>query len=365
MATCSKSEDCKYDLQQHRLDVNKLSEEQLYLNVHIWSARKLLITKYKHNHVLWNRTFHHYSNQVNQNPSLRHNHWIYFKRLRKLIYHQTNAILKQGYYTTNDKTIILNQNLAFEKSIQLSKCYKDTRKLLLNKQDEIKQDKESQTIVEILNGDCIDAGHKLLNDGYNPIVLNCGGSRHGGGGWKDGAGAQEENLFRRTSYSVALNENTNCALYPIPKYGCLYSPNIIVFRGNEITQGYKLLDKPFELSFIIGCMIRHPKYNKDNGKYAKELRINQIICDKIRSIFRVSLYNKHDSIVLTAWGCGDFGNKPQDIAALFKIVINENEFKNKFKKIVFAILEDHNTKRSHNPEGNLQPFINVFNSDEL
>ena len=52
MATCSKSEYCKYDLQQDRLDVNKLSEKQLYLNVHIWSARKLLITKYKHNHVL-------------------------------------------------------------------------------------------------------------------------------------------------------------------------------------------------------------------------------------------------------------------------------------------------------------------------
>ena len=115
------------------------------------------------------------------------------------------------------------------------------------------------------------------------------------------------------------------------------------------------MNKPFELSFIIGCMIRHP-----NAK--NQIKINQIICDKIRSIFRVSLYYLHDSIVLTAWGCGDFGNKPQNIAKLFKQIINENEFKNKFKKIVFAILDDHNAKRSHNPHGNLQPFIDVFNS---
>ena len=338
------------DSKQERLDINQLSEEKLYLNIHIWAVRKLLITKYDHNHVFWDKAYQHYTNQVRNDPSKRHNHWIYFKRLRKLIYHQTSSILEKGYYFVEKNKILLNQNNTFEKSIKFTKRYKDTRCILLDDNDN--DNNLCKTSIKVLNIDCIDAGYQLLKDGYNPIVLNCGGSRHAGGGWKDGAGAQEENLFRRTSFSVSLNKNTNNELYPIPKYGCIYSPNIVVFRGNEINQGYKLLEKPFQMTFITGCMIKRPKH--ENNKY------RQIICNKIRSIFRVSLHHKHDSIVLTAIGCGDFKNDPQIIAQLFKQVMNENEFKGKFKMIVFAILDDHNTRKSHNPHGNLKPFADVF-----
>eukprot|EP01084_Bolivina_argentea_P197630 338638_1 len=339
---------------QERLDINQLSEEELYFNIHIWAVRKLLITKYKHNAKFWSNAFKHYTNIVKNNPSQRHQHWIYFKRLRKLIYHQTSDILKNQYYILNNKRIFLNQNKAFQKSIKGAVLYDDTRKLNRFHGNMIKQVITNNTIIKVLNIDCIDGGQQLVENGYNPIILNCGGSRHAGGGWTDGAGAQEENLFRRTSFSVVLNKKTNCNLYPIPKYGCIYVPNIVVFRGNEIN-GYELLGKPFEMAFIIGCMIRHPKYNNKNVQ-----KINNIICDKIRSIFRVSLYYKHDSIVLTAWGCGDFGNKPKDIAGLFKQVIDEKEFRNRFKTIVFAILDDHNSNRSHNRDGNIIPFIKVF-----
>ena len=40
--------------------------------------------------------------------------------------------------------------------------------------------------------------------------------------------------------------------------------------------------------------------------------------------------------------------------------MNEIEFKNKFRRIVFAILDDHNAHQSHNPQGNFLPFANVF-----
>ena len=63
-----------------------------------------------------------------------------------------------------------------------------------------------------------------------------------------------------------------------------------------------------------------------------------------------------DSIVLGAFGCGAFHNPPKHIARLFHEVINEKEFKDKYKLIAFAILEDHNSPRG----GNLQPFIEEF-----
>jgi len=74
-------------------------------------------------------------------------------------------------------------------------------------------------------------------------------------------------------------------------------------------------------------------------------------------MLRIGLLHGHDSIVLGAFGCGAFHNPPHHIAQLFHEVIDEAEFKNKYKLIAFAVLEDLNSPRG----GNLQPFIEEFN----
>lgn len=68
----------------------------------------------------------------------------------------------------------------------------------------------------------------------------------------------------------------------------------------------------------------------------------------------------HDSLVLSAMGCEAFANLPAHIAKLFHQVIEEDEFNNKFKLIVFAILDGYRTGLRHNPEGNLLPFQGEF-----
>jgi uncharacterized protein (TIGR02452 family) len=86
---------------------------------------------------------------------------------------------------------------------------------------------------------------------------------------------------------------------------------------------------------------------------------------KIRTILRIALAHGHDSLVLGAFGCGAFRNPPKHMAELFKAVFAEDEFINRFRKIVFAIVEDHNSRREHNPEGNLKPFMEVFGSTSV
>ena len=62
----------------------------------------------------------------------------------------------------------------------------------------------------VMNIDCIDIGINLLNKGYNPLILNMADANDLGGVWQCGAGAQEENLFRRTfAQSLANNECYN------------------------------------------------------------------------------------------------------------------------------------------------------------
>ena len=38
----------------------------------------------------------------------------------------------------------------------------------------------------------------------------------------------------------------------------------------------------------------------------------------------------------------------------------EPDFKNRFQKVVFAIIDYHNAGKEHNKEGNFEPFKRVF-----
>ena len=188
-------------------------------------------------------------------------------------------------------------------------------------------------------------------------------------------GAQEENLFRRSTYAASLCNTLNSFKhehlldkerkwsYPMHEFGCIYSPDIYIFRSNEST-GYKYLCCPFTLSFIAGAMYRFPEIDPESNRY-KDKDIEDKIKQKICSILRVSYANGHDCLVMSAWGCGAFKNPPRHQAELWYQVLMENEFKNIFKCIVFAILDDHNAKKQHNPDGNFKPFADIFGEDSL
>lgn len=117
------------------------------------------------------------------------------------------------------------------------------------------------------------------------------------------------------------------------------------------------MDKPERMSFISVAGINRPEL-KDATHLADSM-INGTK-NKIRTILRIGLRHGHDSLVLGALGCGAFCNPPSHIAKLFHEVFEEAEFKNKYLLVCFAILDDHNTHRSHNPEGNYKPFANEF-----
>ena len=139
-------------------------------------------------------------------------------------------------------------------------------------------------------------------------------------------------------------------------FGGIYSPNVSIFRECE-ANGYNLMSQPREVSFITVAGINHPELD-DNGMIIPEL-VN-LAKNKIRTILRIGLKHGHDSLVLGALGCGAFCNPPRHVAKLFHEVIEEQEFKNKYKYIVFAILEDHNSHKEHNKVGNFRPFYEEF-----
>ena len=67
-----------------------------------------------------------------------------------------------------------------------------------------------------------------------------------------------------------------------------------------------------------------------------------VMLNKIRTIYRIALDNGHESLVLGAWGCGVFKHNPKQIAQMFLQILEESEFKNKFKEVCFAVLGESN-----------------------
>lgn len=179
-----------------------------------------------------------------------------------------------------------------------------------------------------------------------------------------GAGAQEENLFRRTNYVQHLADPEKVFdphrkwHYRLPECSCVYSTNVQIFRASE-TQGYAFLENPIPMSFLAVAAYPNPpcKGPKDgNRKLVPEFA--EKAKKKIRLMVSVGLDQGHDSLVLSAWGCGAFRNPPNHIASLFKEILMEPEFKDRYSHISFAIIDDHNAKGI----GNFKPFFDIFNA---
>ena len=85
--------------------------------------------------------------------------------------------------------------------------------------------------------------------------------------------------------------------------------------------------------------------------------------ERIRAILRIAGANQHNCLILSAFGCGAYQNPPNHVAKLFKEVFNESEFLNQFQLIIFSIIDDYNTWKNHNPNGNVIPFQREFESN--
>ena len=82
--------------------------------------------------------------------------------------------------------------------------------------------------------------------------------------------------------------------------------------------------------------------------------------NKIRTIFRMGVEHGNDALVLGGFGCGAYALLPSAVAPLFRVVMEEPEFKNKFKLLVFAILE--RPRRPQGLDGHFAPFYHEFGS---
>ena len=202
----------------------------------------------------------------------------------------------------------------------------------------IKQKPANYDNIKVLNMDTLDAYQLLLNNGYkNPVLLNLANGIKPCWGQILGY-SQEEVLFRRTNLHKALNSK----YYPL-RDTLIYTPKVEVYLNSD----FKLLDKIFNVNIITCDAVDCPMLK--NGKFSKT--IYNMTYEKIENILLTAIVNKHDSIILGAFGCGVFNNPPEQIANIFLEVINK--YGGHFKIIYFAVL-------SINDDENYNIFKNIL-----
>lgn len=282
--------------------------------------------------------------------------------LTKVFTHNLDIFRDGAYRTENGRVVTLPVSGAFVENSQMFSAP------IQLPAEYIKAD----TQLSVLNVDCIIATRDLVEQGFNPAVLNMASLYHPGGGVLQGSGAQEEELCRRSTLAISLYQfslpggrygdladmvgvKRRAERYPMDNtYGGIYSPGITFFRGTQ-DQGYVLQEETFQAAVIsVASLNYNPKHGHntlDNGNIPESDK--PVLKEKIRTILRIGALKGHDSLVLGALGCGAFCTPPAQMARLFHEVLTETEFQGRFRKIVFAIIDSASSN-------NYKPFLKEF-----
>lgn len=346
-------------------------------------------TKFIFEPILWGKYHNQYKTKFQ--PSK-------IKGMRILIQISTiSSILRGKYFVYNNENDVKDANDETEESkekkenvkmIEISKksIIESVNKTVLHLEKELfvkdffdrmesKPNANKEPKILLFNEDILDVGKYVINKYHiKPLILVMSSRGHPGGGYKIGAGAQEEDLCRRSTlfcnledpynyrkYKDSIDPNNIFDPYPLPEFGGIYSKNVIVFR-NGANKNYSFYNRPLKMSFVSVYSYSSPNINQDN-KLSKTMEKRTI--KKIETIFRIAMKHNHKCVILSAFGSGCYENPPKHIAQLFKLVINKKEYKQFFDLIIFAILNDKNTGKSHNPKGNVIPYSQVFETDIL
>ena len=290
------------------------------------------IFRYKWNSKIWLDQFTKNKAEFNQITTDRNNRGRndFFRRmLRVTVMLNTMGTMRKFKYILEDSSTKTEVPIAPPSSL-ITILYDHQSKLAFNSQ--IFTAPFECTHVSVLNEDCLVSYSTLVSSGMKPLLLNMANATTPGGGYRRGDGAQEENLFRRSNYYMSLDYNmdqnqeqstddkrsyctstgqviplsSNQSLYPINEYGAIYTSGITVFRGTE-DQGYPFLKRPlYDVCAIAVAAYRDPQLVMQKQRLTPEFSIKTR--KKIENLFAIAYQNGHDSLVLSALGCGAFKN---------------------------------------------------------
>lgn len=213
--------------------------------------------------------------------------------------------------------------------------------------------REEETIgldsLEIFNGNVSVLDNTTIGavEFENTAILNFASAVLIGGQPQNGFTTQEEVLNRATTLFPTLNtQDVKKNYYDYFKRlgNDIYTDRMIISRNIYIIKDSEIVPNPLiKQEYLKVDVITSPAPNLSKIKISDEEYI-KIYTSRIKKIFRLAALYKNTTIIVGAFGCGAFKNNPVLAATCFKKVLFEENYKDYFENVVFAIPKSTNNK---------------------
>lgn len=208
----------------------------------------------------------------------------------------------------------------------------------------------------------------LLPEGSQPVlVLNFANPVNPGGGVRNGAKAQEEDLCRKSSLLLSLESPEASPYYQYNKFLHTYmgSDAVMITPQVEIIK-----DENGELlpeSVVVAVMTCAAPMISKGMEGLTDQQYRELFYNRIVRMLKVAAHEQYEILVLGAFGCGAFGNDAKQVSDLFYKALKEFDYhglkaKDYFRRIDFAVL-DH-SKDQYNFKEFSRNFANFYRDED-
>ena len=199
----------------------------------------------------------------------------------------------------------------------------------------------SAAMVEVTGETTLAAARRI--HGASPAsavaALNFASARRPGGGWLNGAQAQEESLARASALATSLEQVPEyyefhlAQQHPVYSDRVICSPAVPVFRDDD----GRLLDEPYPVTFLTAAA---PNAGELRDRDDWDGDLTEVLTQRTRQVLAVAAGHGHRRLVLGAWGCGVFANDPQVVAGVFRAALRDgSECGQSFEHVTFAVYD--------------------------
>jgi uncharacterized protein (TIGR02452 family) len=193
------------------------------------------------------------------------------------------------------------------------------------------------TSFEVTGESSLEAARRLTG----PVaVLNFASARNPGGGYLNGAQAQEEALCRASALYACLLEargfydHHRAHRDPFYTDRVIHSPAVPVFRDDR----GRLLDEPYTAGFLTAAAPNAGVVLRTAPERAAELP--HALAVRAERVLETAVAHGYRRLVLGAWGCGVFQNDPAQVAGAFRALLGPGgRFAAAFEHVVFGVLD--------------------------
>ncbi|WP_327136561.1 TIGR02452 family protein [Streptomyces sp. NBC_01340] len=200
------------------------------------------------------------------------------------------------------------------------------------------------TLFEVTGESSLEAARRLVREGAgrpaDPVaVLNFSSARNPGGGFLNGAQAQEEALCRASALYTCLRrvrefyDHHRAHRDPFYTDRVIHSPAVPVFRDDR----GGLLEEPYTVGFLTAAAPNAGVVRRTAPGRAPELR--RALAVRAERVLETAAAHGYRRLVLGAWGCGVFQNDPAQVAGAFHGLLVKGRFEGAFDHVAFGVLD--------------------------